>query len=147
MLKLQYFGPLMRRADSFKKKDSDAGKDWGQEKGVVEDEMLDSIIDSMDVSLSKLWEIVEDRGAWHAIYSLWNCRVRHDLATEQQQQQNIHHGIIYNSQLWKQPKCTQMAPEWIKKIWHRYLYYSPIKKNEILPVATIWMDLEVIMLN
>ena len=57
MLKLWYFGHLMRRADSLENKDPDTGKDWGQEEtggGAVEDEMLDSIIDSVDVSLSKL---------------------------------------------------------------------------------------------
>ena len=48
-------------------KDPDAGKDWRQEeKGVTEDEMLYGIIDSMDVSLSKFWETVKDREAWHA---------------------------------------------------------------------------------
>ena len=52
----------MRRADSLK--GLDAGKDWGQEeKEVAEDEMLDTITDSMD-SLSKLQEIVKDREAW-----------------------------------------------------------------------------------
>ena len=43
-------------------KDPDAGKGWGQEKGATEDE-IDSITDSMGMSLSKLWEIVKDREA------------------------------------------------------------------------------------
>ena len=49
---------------------------------------------------------------------------------------------------WKQLKCPS-TDEWIKKIWYSYAmeYYSAIEKNEIMSFATIWMDLEIIILN
>ena len=64
-LKLQYFGYLMWRADLLKK--TDAGKDWRQRgRGQQRLKCLDGITDSVDMSLSKLQEIVKDRGAWSA---------------------------------------------------------------------------------
>ena len=49
---------------------------------------------------------------------------------------------------WKQPKCPS-TDEWIKKMCYTYTveYYSAIKKNEILPLAATWMDLETIILS
>ena len=65
-LKLQYFGHLMRRTDSLEKT-LILGKIEGQRRRRQQRmRRLNSITDSMDMNLSKVWEIVEDRGAWLA---------------------------------------------------------------------------------
>ena len=64
-LKLQHSGHLMQRADSLEKTPM-LGKIEDRRRGRQRTSWLDGIIDSMNISLSKLREIVEDRGAWHA---------------------------------------------------------------------------------
>ena len=61
---------------------------------------------------------------------------------------HVYSSTINNSQSMERAQCPSMD-EWIKKMWYIYTmeYYSATKKNEILPFATMWMELECIMLS
>ena len=90
-LKLQYFGHLMQSVDSFEKTLMLRKIEGRRKRGRQRMGWLDGITNSMDMSLSKLWETVEDRGSGRAAVH----GVEHDLETEEQQSETDVGGDVF----------------------------------------------------
>ena len=93
-LKLQYFGPLMQRADSLEKTLMLGKIEGRRRRGRQRVRWLDGITDSMDMSLNKLQELVMDREAG-VLQSMGSQRVGHDWATELKKEQDYIFGLFF----------------------------------------------------
>ena len=120
-LKLQYYDPLMQRADSLEETLMLRKTEGKRRRGQQRMRCLDNMTDSMDMNLSKLQEIVKDRRAC-MLQSVGSQRVKHNLATDQQKQLKMMVGdSIYTNPISPRLEPPSEKINYKRTVYQKYL--------------------------
>ena len=147
-LKLQYFGHLMQRADSFEKTLMLGKIEGRRRRGQQRLRWLDGIIDSMDIGLGRLWKLVMEREA-SVLWFMGSQRVGHDWVTELNWTEPFIHKYWYQILTRESPPSTPFfcttsedcggSLTLFEGLWEHYFYRHLIRSNEsqLLELLTV----------